>query len=97
MASPMMLHLLGLTQRLGAREDVVAAGMAVLVQRARRHGRDIALVDRCRLGRAVRPSDDARRFGSRPPTRTVTFDANIPGRMIVDARPAAAIRRSMPA
>jgi hypothetical protein len=41
-----------------AREDVVTARVPVPMQGARRHGRDVTLVDRCRLGRAVGPPDD---------------------------------------
>jgi hypothetical protein len=61
-------HLLRLAQRLGACEDVVAARMPLLIQGARRHGRDVTLVDRCRLGPAIRPSDDvAVTDGGTPP------------------------------
>ena len=65
-------HLLCLTQRLGAREDVVASSMSVLIQRPRRDGCDVAVVDGCRLGSAVRPPDDpAGANRGRPPGQRV--------------------------
>src|SRR6266480_6435033 len=60
-------HLLRLAQRIGAGEDVVAARVPVLAQCARRHGRDVALVDRCGLGCTVGPPDDVTLTDRGPP------------------------------
>jgi len=50
-------NLLRVTLGRRAREDVVSAGERRFGERAHRHGGDVALVDRRRLDRAVRPSD----------------------------------------
>ena len=86
-------HLVGLTQRLRAGEDVIPSRMPVLVQRARRHRPDVALVDRRRLRRAVGPPDHVA-LPDRGAHHIRVFEANMPGRMIVDAIPVAATRRS---
>src|SRR5205807_9208369 len=70
--------------------------MSVLIQGPRRDGCHVAVIDGCRLGSTVRPPDDT--VGAnrgRPPNNA--FDANIPGRMIVDSSPAAAMSRSISA
>jgi hypothetical protein len=51
-----------------------------------RHGGEVALVDRRRLDRAVRPSDHVARANLRRHQATV-FAANTPGRRITDRRP----------
>ena len=60
-------YLRGLAQRLGAGEDVVAIRVPVVEQHARGHRRDIALVDRGRLGGAVRPTHHVAARDLRPP------------------------------
>jgi hypothetical protein len=60
------------TQGRRAREDVVSAGERRFGERAHRHGGDVALVDRRRLDRAVRPSGHVARANlRRPPVERV--------------------------
>src|ERR1700716_3930381 len=60
-------HLLRLAQRLWAGEDVVASRVSVVVQDARRHRGDVALVDRCGLSRPIGPADDVTLTDGPPP------------------------------
>jgi hypothetical protein len=61
------LHLPRVTQGRRAREDEVCAGERRFGERAHRHGGDVALVDRRRLDRAVRPPDHVTRATLRRP------------------------------
>jgi hypothetical protein len=68
----------------------------VPAQCPRRDGRHVAVIDGCGLGSTVGPR-------TTPPARIAaahqnnTFEANIPGRMIVDSSPADAMSRSISA
>jgi hypothetical protein len=71
------------TQGRRAREDEVCAGKRRFGERAHRHGGDVALVDRRRLDRAVRPSNYVARANlRRPPGHSVRREPrSMPGRI----------------